>query len=73
MSANAMAQAIELWSPNKLVPFDRNPRTHSASQVDQIAASIREFGFNNPWLRNQFTQSCGQLDGSLSFWRTPKS
>jgi DNA modification methylase len=28
----------------------RNPRTHSPKQVDQIAASIRQFGFNNPVL-----------------------
>lgn len=28
----------------------RNPRTHSAKQVEQIAASIREFGFLNPIL-----------------------
>jgi DNA modification methylase len=50
MNETAMVQAIELWAPEKLVPFDRNPRTHSASQVAQIAASIQEFGFNNPIL-----------------------
>src|SRR5204862_4270551 len=47
---NAMAQHIEVWPPEKLVPFDRNPRTHSPAQVAQIAASIIEFGFNNPIL-----------------------
>jgi len=31
-----------------LVPYARNARTHSAEQVDKIAASIREFGFLNP-------------------------
>jgi hypothetical protein len=30
------------------VPYARNSRTHSAAQVDKIAASIREFGFLNP-------------------------
>ena len=30
--------------------YDRNARTHSDDQVAQIAASIREFGFNNPIL-----------------------
>ena len=50
MNATAMAQQIELWPPEKLVPFDRNPRTHSPTQVAQIAASIAEFGFNNPIL-----------------------
>jgi ParB-like chromosome segregation protein Spo0J len=33
-----------------LVPYARNPRTHSDGQVAQIAASIREFGFTNPIL-----------------------
>jgi len=33
-----------------LVPYARNARTHSAAQVAQIAASIREFGFCNPVL-----------------------
>jgi hypothetical protein len=31
-----------------LIPYARNSRTHSAQQVDKIAASIREFGFLNP-------------------------
>lgn len=33
---------------DSLVPYARNARTHSESQVAQLAASIREFGFNNP-------------------------
>lgn len=33
-----------------LIPFATNSRTHSDAQVAQIAASIREFGFNNPVL-----------------------
>jgi len=33
-----------------LVPYARNARTHSESQVVQIAASIKEFGFTNPIL-----------------------
>ena len=31
-----------------LIPYARNSRTHSAAQVDKIAASIKEFGFLNP-------------------------
>lgn len=34
----------------RLVPYERNARTHSPEQVAQIAASIREFGFTNPIL-----------------------
>lgn len=33
-----------------LIPYVRNARTHSDEQIAQIAASIREFGFNNPVL-----------------------
>ena len=45
-----MAQAIQLWPLDRLIPFARNPRTHSDAQVAQIAASIMAFGFNNPIL-----------------------
>lgn len=37
-------------SVDKLIPYARNSRTHSAEQVAQIAASIKEFGFTNPVL-----------------------
>ena len=33
-----------------LIPFANNARTHSENQIEQIAASIKEFGFNNPVL-----------------------
>jgi len=42
----AMAKRIETWLIDKLIPFARNPRTHSEAQIAQIAASIQEFGFN---------------------------
>ena len=41
---------IEKISIDKLIPYANNARTHSDEQVAQIAASIREFGFNNPVL-----------------------
>ena len=50
MLSTPMAQRIELWPVEKLIPYARNPRTHSDAQVGQIAASIAEFGFNNPIL-----------------------
>ena len=34
----------------ELIPYARNPRTHSDAQVAQIAASIKEFGWTNPVL-----------------------
>lgn len=45
-----MARAIEMWPLERLVPYERNPRTHSPEQVTRIAASIEQFGFNNPLL-----------------------
>jgi DNA modification methylase len=46
----AMAQRIEIWPVERLLPYQRNARTHSEEQVAQIAASIKEFGFNSPIL-----------------------
>jgi DNA modification methylase len=37
-------------SIGQLLPYARNARTHDDAQVAQIAASIKEFGFNNPIL-----------------------
>ena len=45
-----MAERMEHWALDRLVPFARNPRTHSDAQVAQIAGSIAAFGFNAPIL-----------------------
>ena len=42
--------AIAYMGVDGLIPYARNSRTHSADQVAQIAASIKEFGFTNPVL-----------------------
>jgi DNA modification methylase len=44
------ADKVEQWPIDKLVPYARNSRTHSDAQVDQIAASIREWGWTTPVL-----------------------
>ena len=31
---------------NELIPYINNSRTHSEEQINQIVASINEFGFN---------------------------
>lgn len=46
----AVAERIEHWPLDRLKPYARNARTHSAAQVKKIAASIVEFGFTNPIL-----------------------
>ncbi len=33
-----------------LAPYARNARTHSPAQIDQLIASVREFGWTNPVL-----------------------
>lgn len=45
-----MPSKLELWPISRLVPYERNARTHSPDQVQQIAASIQEFGFTAPIL-----------------------
>jgi ParB-like chromosome segregation protein Spo0J len=44
------ADKVEHWPIDRLVPYARNARTHSNVQIDQIAASIREWGWTNPIL-----------------------
>lgn len=41
---------VSQTSLSELIPYINNSRTHSDQQVSQIAASIKEFGFNNPIL-----------------------
>lgn len=41
---------IVFRSLNTLIPYARNARTHSDTQVKQIAGSMREFGWTNPVL-----------------------
>jgi site-specific DNA-methyltransferase (adenine-specific) len=44
------ADKVERRAVSALVPYARNSRTHSAEQVSQIAASIKEWGWTVPIL-----------------------
>lgn len=44
------ADKVERRAVATLIPYGRNARTHSPEQVDQIAASIREWGWTVPVL-----------------------
>ena len=44
------ADKIEKWPTRKLLAYARNARTHSDEQVDQIAASMKQWGWTNPVL-----------------------
>ena len=41
---------IQYMDTDFLIPYVNNARKHSDEQVSEIAASIKEFGFNNPIL-----------------------
>ncbi len=47
-SANLKIEHIPV---DELIPYAKNARTHSETQIAQIAASMTEFGFLNPILR----------------------
>jgi ParB-like chromosome segregation protein Spo0J len=43
---------VELRPLAAVRPAKRNARTHSEKQIEQIASSIRQFGFTNPIIVN---------------------
>jgi ParB-like chromosome segregation protein Spo0J len=57
MVSQAVAQRIEQWPIAKLIPFAKNPRTHSDAQIAQIAGSIAASGFVNPILVDSHARS----------------
>lgn len=54
---NWPANKIELWSIDKLIPDARNARTHDKTQLEQLRASFRRFGWTMPCL----VRESGQL------------
>lgn len=58
------ADKVERKPVAELVPYARNARTHSPEQVDQIAASIREWGWTTPVLvdeKNEIIAGHGRI------------
>jgi hypothetical protein len=45
--------AIEEWPIGRLRPYERNSRQHSAEQIEQIKASIKEWGWTIPILADE--------------------
>lgn len=41
---------VRMCEPDKLLPYAGNARKHSNRQLNQLVASLREFGFVNPVL-----------------------
>lgn len=47
------APQIVMLPPADLQPYERNARTHSEKQIEQIIASIKEFGWTSPLITDQ--------------------
>lgn len=47
---DALAPQVEMVEAASLRAYARNSRTHDESQIDELKASITEFGFTNPLL-----------------------
>ena len=44
------AREVVIRPISELAPYSKNSRTHTEKQIEQVARSIREFGFTNPVL-----------------------
>jgi len=61
---------ITYHPPAALSPHSRNARLHSPKQIDQLAASIRSFGFNSPVLIDCNCQILAAMAGYLPRFRS---
>ncbi len=50
MASKPKRPGIVTRTVEQLIPYERNPRTHSEAQISQIAASVKEFGWTSPIL-----------------------
>jgi len=50
MTASIRDLRVETLPIRSLKPYPNNPRTHSKRQIEQVASSIRTFGWTNPIL-----------------------
>lgn len=64
---NGELKEIKSVPISELIPYVNNARKHSEIQIQQIAASIKEFGFNNPILidsENGIIAGHGRMEGA---------
>ena len=64
---NGELKEIKSVPISELIPYVNNARKHSEVQIQQIAASIKEFGFNNPILidsENGIIAGHGRMEGA---------
>ncbi|WP_416048960.1 ParB/Srx family N-terminal domain-containing protein [Cupriavidus basilensis] len=62
--------AIAYRAVDDLVRYDRNARTHSAAQIEQIKASLRKFGWTNPALiaGDDLLAGHGRIEAATLMW-----
>jgi hypothetical protein len=60
---------LESWPVERLIPSVHNARSHSPTQVAEIAGSIRAFGFSNPIL----VSPEGDIIAGHGGWQPPVS
>jgi DNA modification methylase len=59
---------VKYYAVNALKPYQRNARTHSTKQIEQLANSIKQFGLVNPLLideDNEIIAGHGRLEAAL--------
>src|SRR5277367_1984830 len=59
---------VKYYAANELKPYQRNARTHSKKQLEQLAKSINQFGFVSPLLiaeDNEIIAGHGRLEAAL--------
>ena len=64
---------VRYQNVDALKPYAGNARTHSDKQITQIAASIRNFGFNNPVLvdaENRIIAGHGRVEAARRLGHT---
>lgn len=67
--------AIRYRAASDLVRYERNARTHSAAQIEQIKASLRKFGWTNPALTagDELLAGHGRLEAATQLWAAGES
>nr|DAH57937.1 MAG TPA: Putative modification methylase [Caudoviricetes sp.] len=62
--------AIAYRAADELVRYERNARTHSAGQIEQIQASLRQFGWTNPALvaGDDLLAGHGRIEAATLMW-----
>ena len=61
------AEQVEMRAIAGLIPYAQNARMHSATQIDQIAASIREWGWTVPILVDETGRACHAIELSPAY------